>query len=233
MEQGGAWDNYLPLIEFTYNDSFHSSIGMAPFKALYGRRCRTPLCWYESGESAVVGPEIVQQTTNKNKMIKEKMKVSQSRQKSYHDKRRKALEFKVDDHVFLRLTPVTGVGRALKSHKLTSYFIGLYQISEKVGDVAYQITFPPSLSNLQDVFHVSQLRRYIVDPSHIVQLDDVKVRDNLTVETLPMRIEDREVKQLRGKKIALVKVVWGGPTGGNVTWELESQMRDSYPELFA
>ncbi|XP_050920405.1 uncharacterized protein LOC127138042 [Lathyrus oleraceus] len=180
----------------------------------------------------MVGPEIVQQTIDKIEMIREKIKVSQSRQKSYHDKRRKALEFEVDNHVFLRDTPVTGVGRALKSRKLTSCFIGLYQISEKVGDVAYRITLPPSLVNLHDVFHVSQLRRYIVDPSHVVQLDDVEVRDNLTVETLPMRIEDREVKQLRGKEITLVKVVWGGPAGGNVTWELESQMRDSYPELF-
>ncbi|XP_050876978.1 uncharacterized protein LOC127080721 [Lathyrus oleraceus] len=144
-------------------------------------------------------------------MIREKMKVSQSRQKSYHDKKRKALEFKVDDHVFLRVTP----------------------ISKKVGDVAYRITLPPSVANLHDVFHVSQLRRYIADPSYVLQLDDVEVRDNLYVEILPMRIEDREVKQLRGKEIALVKVAWGGPAGGNVTWELESQMRDSYPELFA
>ncbi|XP_050876342.1 uncharacterized protein LOC127080053 [Lathyrus oleraceus] len=141
----------------------------------------------------MVGPEIVQYTTDKIKIIREKM----------------------------------------KSRKLTPRLIGLYQISKKVGDVAYRIMLPPSLANLHDVFHMSQLRRYIMDPSHVVQLDDVKVRDNLTVETLPMRIEDREVKQLRSKEIALVKVVWGGPIGGNVTWELESQMRDSYPELFA
>ncbi|XP_050878817.1 uncharacterized protein LOC127082630 [Lathyrus oleraceus] len=149
--------------------SVHSSIGMAPFEALYSRRCRTPLCWYESGESVMVGPKIVQQTTDKIKMIREKMKVSQSHQKSYHDKRRKVLEF---------------------------------EISKKVGDVAYRITLLSSLANLHVVFHVSQLRRYIVDPSHVVQLDDVEVRDNFTVETLPMRIEDREVKQLRGKEIA-------------------------------
>ncbi|XP_058761006.1 uncharacterized protein LOC131634367 [Vicia villosa] len=93
LEQGGLWDNYLPLIEFTYNNSFHSSIGMAPFEALYGQKCRTPLCWYESGESVVLKPEIVQQTTEKVKLIREKMKTLQSRQKSYHDKRRKDLEF--------------------------------------------------------------------------------------------------------------------------------------------
>ena len=121
----------------------------------------------------------------------------------------------------------------MKSKKLTPRFIGPYQILERIGEVAYRIALPPSLANLHDVFHVSQLRRYISDPSHVVQVDDVQVRDNLTVETSPMRIEDRELKQLRGKEIALVKVAWGGPAGGNVTWELESQMKESYPELFS
>ncbi|XP_058765973.1 uncharacterized protein LOC131639499 [Vicia villosa] len=170
------------------DQSFHSSIRMTPFEALYGRRCRTPLSWYEFGESVVVGLEIVQQNTDKIKLIREKIKISQIRLKSYHDKRRKALEFEKDDHVFLRVTP----------------------INERVGEVAYRIALPPSLSNIHDVFHVSKLRKYIADPSHVVQLDDVEVRDNFTVETLPMRIEDREVKQIRGKEIALVKVVWGG-----------------------
>ncbi|XP_058756172.1 uncharacterized protein LOC131629398 [Vicia villosa] len=109
--------------------------------------------------------------------------------------------------------------KALKSHKLTSCFISLYRISERAGEVAYRIALPPSLANLHDVFHVSQLRRY-VDPSHIVQLDDVHVRDNLMVDTSPMRIKDREVKKLHGKEIALVKVVWGGPVKGNVIGNL-------------
>ncbi|CAJ2652659.1 unnamed protein product [Trifolium pratense] len=233
LEHGGAWDSHLPLIEFTYNNSYHSSIGMAPFEALYGRRCRTPLCWFESGESVVLGPEIVRQTTEKVKLIREKMKASQSRQKSYHDKRRKDLEFQEGDHVFLRVTPVTGVGRALKSKKLTPRFIGPYQISERVGTVAYRVGLPPHLSNLHYVFHVSQLRRYVADPSHVVPRDDVEVRDNLTIETMPIRIEAREVKKLRGKEIPLVKVVWSGTTGESLTWELESKMRESYPELFA
>ncbi|XP_057418399.1 uncharacterized protein LOC130712589 [Lotus japonicus] len=205
---------------------------MAPFEALYGRRCRTSVCWYKSGEGVVVGLEIVQQTTEKIKMIKEKIKASQSRQKSYHDKRRKDLEFEKGDHVFLRVTPVIGVGRALKSRELTPRFIGQFQKSERVGVVAYRIALPPLLANLHDEFHVSQLKKYIADLSHVIQVDDVQVRDNLTVETLPMRIEDREVKQLRGKEIALVRVAWEGPAGRNITWELESQMKESYPELF-
>ena len=128
---------------------------------------------------------------------------------------------------------MTVVGRALKSRKLTPRFIGPYQISEKVGTAAYRVALPPNLSNLHDVFHVSQLRKYISDPSHVIPVDDVQVRDNLTVETVPVRIEDREMKRLRGKEIALVKVFWEGATGENATWELESKMRDSYPDLFA
>ena len=232
LEQGGSWDTHLPLVEFTYNNSYHSSIGMAPFEALYGRRCRTPLCWHESGESVVLGPEIVRETTKTVKMIRDKMKISQNRQKSYHDKRRKDLEFQEGDHVFLRVTPTTGVGRALKAKKLTPRFIGPYQITSRVGKVAYRVALPPNLSNLHDVFHVSQLRKYIPDPSHVIQMDDIQVRDNLTVETMPLRIEGRETKSLRGKEIDLVKVVWIGAVGESTTWELENRMRDSYPELF-
>ena len=129
LEQAGIWDIYLPLIEFTYNNIFHSSIGIAPFEALYSRWCKTPLCWYESGESVMLGPEVVQEATAEINMLQEKMKASQSRQKSYHHKRRKDVEFKKDDYVLLRVTLVTDVGRALKSRKLMSHFIGLYQIS--------------------------------------------------------------------------------------------------------
>lgn len=110
LEQRGAWDSHLPLIEFTYNNSFHASIGMEPYEALQGRRCRTPLCQYELGESVMLGPEIVQQMIENINMIQEKMKEYQGRQKSYHDKRRKAHQFQEGDHVFFRVTPVTGVG---------------------------------------------------------------------------------------------------------------------------
>ena len=121
------------------------------------------------------------------------MKASQSRQKSYHDKRRNDLEFQAGDHVFLRVTHVTGVGP--------------YQISERVGNVAYRVDLPPNISNFHDVFHVSQLRKYISDTSHVIHMDNVQVQDNLTVETMPVWIADREIKTLRGKEIALVKVV--------------------------
>ena len=116
------------MIEFTYNNSLHSTIGMALYKALYERRCRTPLCWLEPRENLTLGPEVVQQTTEKVKLIQERMRIAQSRRKNNQDKRRKDLEFEVGDHVFLRVTPWTGVGRALKFQKLTLCFIDPFQV---------------------------------------------------------------------------------------------------------
>ena len=166
-------------------------------------------------------------------MIQEKMRESQSRQKSYHDKRRKDIEFQVGDHVFLRVNHVTSVGRALKCRKLTPRFVGSFEIVEKVGSVACQIALPSSLLNLHDVFHLPQLRKYVFDESHVIQMDDLELRDNLIVETWPVRIEDREVKRLRGKEIILVKMIWVGPTSKSATWKSEGKIRVSYLELFS
>ena len=157
-----------------------------------------PFCWSE--ESPLLGLEVVQETTKKVKMTQEKMRASRSRQKSYHDKRRKDTEFQVGDHVFLRVNPVTGVGRTLKCQKLTPHFVGPFEIMEKVGVMVYRIALPSSLSNLHNVFHVSQLMKYVYDQSHVISVDVLEVRDNLIVETWPVRIEDRKVKCLRGKE---------------------------------
>lgn len=110
-----------------------------------------------------------------------------------------------------------GVRHALKPKKLTPKFIGMYHISQRIGTVDYRVALPPGLSNLHDMFHVSQLQKYIPDLSHVIQIDDVQVRDNLMVEALHVSIVDRELKKLRGKEISLVKIVWGGIVGGNIT----------------
>jgi len=135
------------------------------------------------------------------------------------------------DHVFLRVNHVTGVRRALKCRKLTPRFVGPFEIIEKVGAVTYWIALLPSLSNLHDVFHVSQLRKYVYDTSQVIQVDDLEVRDNLM--TWPVKIEDREVKRLKENEIVLVKVIWFGPTGESATWKSKSRMKESYPELFS
>jgi len=115
-------------------------------------------------------------------------------------------------HVFLRVTPTTGIGRALKSRKLTPRFIGPYQIMRRIGPVAYEIALPPHLGNLHNVFHVSQLRKYVADPTHVLEQDDVQVRENLTLGVRLVRILDSQVKQFRGKEIQTVKVLWDETT---------------------
>jgi len=197
----------LPLVEFTYNNSYHSSIGMAPYEALYGRRCRTPLCWYQDGEAFVLGPEFLQQTTSKVKLIQERMRATQSRQKSYADKRRRPLEFDEGDHVFLRVTPTTSIRRVLKSRKLTPRFIGPYQITRRIGTTTYEIALPPHISNLHNVFHVSQLSGYIASPDHVLESDEVAIREDLTMPVGPVHILDTQVRQLRGKELKTVKVL--------------------------
>ncbi|XP_004513387.1 uncharacterized protein [Cicer arietinum] len=126
--------------------------------------------------------------------------------------------------------PTTGVGRALKTKKLTPKFIRPYQIIRRVGPVAYQIALPPNLANLYDVFHVSQLRKYVADPSHIIAPNDIQLKENLTFEVPPISIADRTTKHLRGREIPLVKVIWNKMTG-DATWELEENMRELYPDL--
>ena len=231
LDEGGSWDRYLPLIEFAYNNSYHSSIGMAPYEALYGRKCRSPLCWYEVGERTLLGPEIVQQTSEKIKTIRDRLLTAQSRQKSYADKRRKPLEFEEGDHIFLRITPTTGVGRSIKVKKLSPRFLGPFQILKRVGPVAYQIALPPQLSNLHDVFHVSQLRKYISDSSHVISPESIQLKEDLTYQVQPIQIIDRGTKTLRNKTIPLVKVIWEGSTPEEATWELEQEMHQKFPEL--
>jgi len=137
-----------------------------PFEVLYGRRFRTPLCWYESGESALLGPNVVQETTKKVKMIQEKMKTSQSRQKSYHDKRRKDIEFQVGDHVFLRVNLVTGVGRALKCRNMnrnTQRRLDITISNQKWLDMYYSLSCLTFTKNKSD--HFPLLLEFHVTPT--------------------------------------------------------------------
>ncbi|KAK2443483.1 hypothetical protein QL285_014583 [Trifolium repens] len=206
LEDGGSWSNHLYLIEFAYNNSYHASIGMTPYEALYGRKCRTPLCWTEVGDRSFLGPDIVQETTLKIKSIRDKLKVAQSRQKSYADKRRRFLEFQEGDHVFLRVTPKLGLRGVFKTKKLCPRFIGPYQILRRVGPVAYQLALPPSMSGLHDVFHVSQLRKYIPDPYQPVELEQIDLQPDLTYQPDPVRIVERDAKILRTRGFQLSRL---------------------------
>jgi len=126
LDNLGSWDEVLSLVDFTYKNNYQASIGMTPYGALYGRRCRTPLCWYQDGESMLVGPELLKQTTEKVQLVRDRMQAYQNRKKAYTDWRMRPLEFAAGDHVFLRVTRTIGVGRAIRLRKLSPKFLGSY-----------------------------------------------------------------------------------------------------------
>ena len=149
---------------------------------------------------------MVDQTTEAIKVIRQRMKTAQSRQKSYADKRRRPLEFEIGSKVFLKISPMKGVTRFRKRGKLNSRFIGPFEILERIGKVSYQLALPPAMSGVHDVFHVSMLRKYVHDPSHILQHPEVEYAPKDREEVRPVRILDARDKQLRNKTIRLVKV---------------------------
>ncbi|XP_072072066.1 uncharacterized protein [Arachis hypogaea] len=135
LDQPTSWDQYMPLVEFAYNNSYHVSIGMAPYEALYRRKCQSPLCWYEAREKSLIEPEM--------------------------------------------------------------------------------------------------LHKYTIDPSHVLEPESIQVREDLTLPVTPVRIDDTNIKRLRGKEVSLVKVAWSRAGIEEHTWELESEMRKDYPHLFS
>src|SRR5262249_25027192 len=189
-----------PLIEFAYNNSYHSTIGMAPYKALYGRKCRSLVCWMDVGDKQLEGPDLIRETSEKVPMIQERLKTAFSRQKSYADPKRKDVQFQPGDHVFLKVSPMKGVVRFGKRGKLNPRYIGPFEILERVGNVSYRLALPPNLGYVHPVFHISMLRKYIPDPSHVLQAQEVGIKEDLSYEETPVAIVDRQVKKLRNKE---------------------------------
>ncbi|KAG0480642.1 hypothetical protein HPP92_011500 [Vanilla planifolia] len=207
---------------------------MAPYEALYGRKCQSPLCWNEGKERSLMDPTFVEEATEKIKIIQRRMKAAQDRQKKYYDIKHRMIEFEEGQHVFIKVSPTKGIIRFGKAGKLKPKFIGPFQILERVGQVAYRLALPPQLAGVHNVFHVSVLRRYIPDPSHVVNYIDpnIEIQKELTYLEKPMRILDRQEKKLRNKVIPMVKVLWHGQTEREATWEVETDMISRYPELF-
>ncbi|KAI3786520.1 hypothetical protein L1987_40263 [Smallanthus sonchifolius] len=233
IDFGGNWDSHLSLIEFSYNNSYHTSINMAPFEALYGLKCRSPIFWDEIGEAQITGPELIQETSDKIIQIRDNIRVARSRQKSYADKRRKPLEFQVGDLVLLKVSPWKGVIRFGKNGKLAPRYVGPFKILERIGKVAYKLELPPSLGNVHPTFHVSNLKKCLADENLHIPLDDVRIDETMHFLEKPVEIMDREIKQLNRSRIPIVKVRWESKRGPEFTWERDDQMKLKYPHLFA
>ena len=181
---------------------------MAPYEALYRRPCKSPIYWTEVGESSITGPDLFRNTSEKLSLLRQRLLTAQSRQKSYADVRHRPLEFEVGDHVFLKVMPKRGVVRFGKRGKPSPRFIGPFEILESVGTIACWLALPPSMSGVHEVFHVSMIRRYTPDPSHVVDWGEIEVDTDGTFEEGSVYIMDSRDQVLRRKTVRLVRVLW-------------------------
>jgi hypothetical protein len=190
---------------------------MAPFEALYGQRCRTPLSWSETGKRKIFGPDLVIEAEDKVKVIQANLKISQSRQKSYADRRRKPLQFQVGYFVYLRVSPTKGVQRFGIKGKLAPRYVGPFEILEVCGPVAYKIHLPSQLAAIHDVFHISQLKKCIKVPMEIVEAPAIEIEPDLSYTEQPIQIVDTKERVTRRKKIKMYKILWDHHTEEEAT----------------
>ncbi|GJS91092.1 putative reverse transcriptase domain-containing protein [Tanacetum coccineum] len=228
-----GWEKHLPLVEFSYNNSYHASIKAAPFEALYGQKCRSPVCWAKVGDVQLAGPEIIHETTEKIVQVRQRLQAARYRKRSYANVRRKPLEFQVGDRVMLKVSPPKGVIRFEKQGKLNSRYIGPFKLLERIIPVAYKLKLPEELRNVHNTFHVSNLKKCLSDESLVIPMKELRLDDKLNFVEEPVEIIDREVKQLKQSRIPIVKIRWNSKRGPEFTWEREDQICAKYPHLFS
>jgi hypothetical protein len=203
---------------------------MAPFEALYGRKCRTLLNWVEVGDRGYFGPDFVLEAREKVGIIRSHLKAAQNRQKTYADKRR-PLEFEVRDYVYLKVSPMKGVHRFGIYGKLAPRYVGLYKILARRGPVAYRIQLPNILSAVHNVFHVSQLKKCLRVPTEAVEIEGLPLQPGLSYEEHPVKILDEKERVTRNNVVKFYKVRWQHHLEYEAMWELESYIVKHYPHL--
>jgi hypothetical protein len=190
---------------------------MAPFEALYERRCRTPLNWSEPGERWFFRPDLVKETEAKVQRIRHHLKEALTRQKSYADKRRRPLFFQVKDHVYLKVSPMKGVNRLRVKGKLAPRYIGPFPNLEQCGPVAYMLHLPETLPAVHNVFHVSQLKKCLRIPDRTIDVVDVALEPDFTYSEHPIRVLDQKDKITRKRTLKFYKVQWNQHTEDEAT----------------
>jgi hypothetical protein len=205
---------------------------MAPYEALYRWQCRTPLFRSQTEESQVFGPEVLKDTEKQVQMVHESLKVAQSRQKSYADKRSRDLPFKIGDFVYLKVSPMRGTHRFRVKEKLAPRYVRPFKIIDRKGEVAYQLELPPQLSEVHDVFHVSQLKKCLRVREEQLPMEYHDLGGDLTHSERPIKILDNAERVTHSKVIKMCKVQWSYHTEDEATWEHEEELRANYPELF-
>jgi hypothetical protein len=236
LSYGVKWEDCLPFAEFSYNNSYQASLQMAPFEALYGRKCRTHLNWSETGESQVFGPDVIKEAEEQVQLIRNHLKAAQSRQKSYADPKRRPITFNVGDFLYLRVTPLKGMQRFHVKGKLAPRYIGPFKILDPRGAMSYKLELPSELSEFHDVFHMSQLRKCLQipdKPKTFKEIDhtSIDLNSDLTYRERPIRILDEDIRLTRRCKIKMYKMQWSNHTEDEATWEREDYLRREFPGL--
>nr|GEY37810.1 putative reverse transcriptase domain-containing protein [Tanacetum cinerariifolium] len=190
LDFGKGWERHLPLVKNLYNNSYHTSIKAALFEVLYGRKCRSSICWAEVGDSQLTGKEIIHETTEKIVQIKSHIQATRDHQKSYADVKRKPLEFQVCDKVMLKVSPCKGVIRFGKRGELNPRYIIHFKIIAKVGTVAYLLELLEKLSRVHSTFHVLNLNKFLADKPLAIPPDEIQVDDKLHFIEEPVEIMD-------------------------------------------
>ncbi|GJX94397.1 putative reverse transcriptase domain-containing protein [Tanacetum coccineum] len=201
-----SWDRHLPLVEFSYNNSYRASIKAAPYEALYERKCKSPVCWSEVRDRQLIGPKLIRETTEKIFQIKNHLLTSRSRLKSYADRRTKPLEFEVGDMVLLNISPWKGAECFGKHEKVSPRYIRPFKILARVGPVAYTLELLEELKGIHSTFHVLNLKKCLAEGNIVVPMDEIQLDDKLHMIKDPVEIVDREVKRLKKSQIPIVKV---------------------------
>ncbi|KAL8155372.1 hypothetical protein AgCh_000671 [Apium graveolens] len=197
------------------------------------RLTKSPICWDEVGERKILGPELIQQTNEKIELIRKRLTAAQDRQRKYADPTRKDMEFEIREAVLLKVSPWKGLSRFGKKGKLSLRYVGPFEILKRVGKVAYELALPPHMQHIHNVFHVSMLKRYLLDSNHVIEYEPIEIQPDLSFVEQPVQILDKKERVLRNKSVSLVRVLWRNPKVEESTWELESEMRSKYPHLFS
>ncbi|GKC81775.1 putative reverse transcriptase domain-containing protein [Tanacetum coccineum] len=233
IDFGSSWDRYMPLVEFSYNNSYHASIKAAPYEALYEQKCRSPVCWSEVGDNQLTSLEQIREMTEKIIQIKNRLLTVCSRQKSYADRRAKPLEFEVGDMVLLKVSSWKGVVHFRKRKKFIPRYIRPFRILAKVGPVTYTLELPEELKGIHSSFHVLNLKKCLAEGDIVIPMDEIQLDDKLHMIEEPVENVDLEVKRLKQSRIPIVKVHWNSQRGLEFTWEREDQIKNKYPHPFS
>jgi hypothetical protein len=204
---------------------------MAPFKVLYGRRCRTTLNWIEPGEKDIIGPDLVEEAKAIVHDIQDNLKAAKSHQETYANKRRQPLEFEVGDHVYLRVLTMKGMKRFGVKGKLVPCYIRPFPILEKCGTLAYKLDLPPSLVGVDDIFHVSQLKKCLKAPMDVVLPKVTPLEADLTYPDYPIKLMDQKDRVTRRKTIKFFKIQWSNHSIEEATWESEDFLSSHHPNF--